>query len=107
MLYHLVVYVPADHAERVKNALFDAGAGRYEHYDRCSWECLGTGQFRPLEGSNPAIGHHGKVEKVEELKIETVCVKEKIKEVLTALKKNHPYEEPAYGIFEMKTLENF
>ena len=107
MLYQLIVYVPTTHAEELKQALFNAGAGDYEKYDQCSWETHGTGQFRPLEGSNPAIGRHNVVEKVEEVKIEMVCKREKIKEALDALKETHPYEEPAYGVITMKTLEDF
>jgi hypothetical protein len=107
MLYQLIVYVPATHAEAVKNALFDAGAGYYENYDRCCWESPGTGQFRALEGSNPAIGHHGIIEKVEEIKIETVCTESVIINVLKALKEAHPYEEPAYGVIGLKTIEDF
>jgi len=107
MLYQLIVYVPLTHAESLKTALFEAGAGKYNHYDRCSWESQGTGQFRPLEGSNPAIGKSNILEKVEEIKIETICAKETIRNVLTALKHAHPYEEPAYGVIELKTIEDF
>lgn len=107
MLYHLFVYVPIETAETVKEALFSAGAGKYEHYDQCCWEGEGTGQFRPLSGSNPAIGKQNSLEKVEEVKIEMICEGKKIKEVLHALKKSHPYEEPAYGVIEIKTLEDF
>lgn len=107
MLYQLIVYVPITHLEEFKDALFDAGAGQYAHYDRCSWECSGRGQFRPLNGSNPAIGTLGNVEYVEEVKIETVCRAEAIREVLIALKQTHPYEEPAYGVVELKTIEDF
>ncbi len=107
MLYQLIVYVPATHTEELKNALFHAGAGHYENYDLCSWETSGMGQFRPLKGSNPSVGTHGIVEKVEEVKIEMVCKREKIKEVLDALKVAHPYEEPAYGVITMKTMEDF
>ncbi len=107
MFYQLIVYVPANDAEKLKNALFDAGAGRYAHYDRCSWESRGIGQFRPLEGANPAIGTHDVVEKVEEIKIETVCTAENLRNVLEALKSAHPYEEPAYGVMEMKTIGDF
>lgn len=106
MLYQLIVYVPIHAAENLKIALFDAGAGKYENYDRCSWQTLGTGQFRPLSGSNPAIGTHGVIEYVEEIKIETICNAENIKDVLMALKKGHPYEEPAYGVIELKTIED-
>jgi len=107
MLYQIIVYVPTTHTEAIKNAIFDAGAGRYEQYDRCSWQTQGSGQFRGLEGSHPAIGIQGNLEYVEEMKIETVCVKENLKKVLIALKKAHPYEEPAYGVIELKTIEDF
>lgn len=107
MLYQIIVYVPAPDAEKLKNALFDAGAGHYEKYDRCSWESRGIGQFRPLQGSNPAIGTCGIIEQVEEIKIETICLPEKIAEVLSALTNSHPYEEPAYGVIELKTIEDF
>lgn len=107
MLYQLTVYVPLNSAENLKTALFDAGAGKYENYDRCSWQTQGTGQFRPLTRSNPAIGTHGVIEYVEEVKIETICKAENLKEVLIALKKVHPYEEPAYGVTELKTIEDF
>ncbi|MFY9143635.1 NGG1p interacting factor NIF3 [Sulfuricurvum sp.] len=107
MFYLLYVYVPILASENLKNALFDAGAGRYKYYDRCSWESIGTGQFRPLEGSNPSLGTLEALEKVEEIKIEMICTAEKIKEVLEKLKEVHPYEEPAYGVIEIKTLEDF
>ena len=107
MLYHLFVYVPINDAETLKDALFEAGAGHYEHYDNCSWQTQGIGQFRPKEGSNPFIGKHNNLEYIEEIKIEMICSREKIKEVLETLKKKHPYEEPAYGVIEIKTLIDF
>lgn len=107
MLYQLIVYVPVSDAERLKMALFHAGAGKYAHYDQCSWESEGIGQFRPLENANPYIGTIEQLERVTELKIETICTKEVLKKVLTALKENHPYEEPAYGVTELKTIEDF
>jgi hypothetical protein len=107
MLYHLFLYVPTQAAEKVKQALFNAGAGKYECYDQCCWEGSGMGQFRPLSGSNPYIGKQNTLEKVEEVKIEMICDPEKIKSVLQALKESHPYEEPAYGVIEIKTLEDF
>lgn len=107
MLYQLYVYVPISASENVKTALFAAGAGRYENYDHCSWESKGTGQFRPTEGSHPFLGTINTLEKVEEIKIEMICKAEKIKEVLKKLKEVHPYEEPAYGVIEFKTIEDF
>lgn len=107
MLCHLFVYVPVQDAEKVKQALFSAGAGQYEHYDQCCWEGRGIGQFRPLSGSNPSIGQQNRLEKVEEVKIEMICEAQKIKDVLRMLKESHPYEEPAYGVIEIKTLEDY
>ena len=100
-MYQLAFYVPTTHLEQVKTAIFEAGAGRYEDYDSCCWQTLGNGQFRPLVGSNPFIGEQGKVETVEEYKVETVCKDEDLQEVLNALKASHPYEEPAYSYFEI------
>lgn len=94
----LVVYVPESHAEELKAALFSKGAGRYANYDCCAWQVAGTGQFRPLDGSNPFIGSQGEIEKVPEMRIEMIVSDECIHEVIDELKKVHPYEEPAYTI---------
>ncbi len=101
-MIHLSFYVPVDAARIVKEAMFAAGAGRIGNYDFCSFEIKGLGQFRPLKGSNPAIGQLGELELVEELKIEMVCEDSKLEEVIAALKKTHPYETPAY--YAIKTL---
>ena len=100
-MYKIYFYVPESHLEKVKEALFIAGAGRIWNYDRCSWQCLGEGQFRPLTGSQPAIGQQGLVEHVAEYKVELVCSRENIQASITALKDSHPYEEPAYGVLEI------
>lgn len=107
MLYQIMVYVPVSNAKALKKALFEAGAGRYKNYDRCAWETLGTGQFRALDGANPSIGKIHQQEYVDELKIEMICKQEFLKEVIQALLNTHPYEEPAYGIIELKTIEDF
>ena len=96
----LTFYAPVESVEDVKNALFDAGAGRIGQYDRCSFESLGTGQFRPLEGSNPTIGKHGIVEKIIEARVEMVLVDHILKDVIEALKNSHPYETPAYDVIK-------
>jgi hypothetical protein len=92
----LEFYVPEDHAETVKNAVFAAGAGKIGGYDKCCWCAKGTGQFRPLAGSAPYIGAEGELETVAEIKIEMVCEDDKINDAVDALKKAHPYETPAY-----------
>jgi hypothetical protein len=90
----------------VKQAVFSAGAGRYDGYDSCSWETLGTGQFRPLSGSKPFIGQQDKIETVPEYRVETICEEKFIKPVLNALLEAHPYETPAYEVWSIETLAN-
>lgn len=101
-MYKLCFFVPVENAEKVKDAVFLTGAGRIGCYDQCSWESLGTGQFRPLSGSKPAIGQIDEIEKVQELKVELVCSDECIKQAVSALKQAHPYEEPAYEVFRLE-----
>ncbi len=98
----LEVYVPDTHAEDLKTALFAAGAGKIGNYDCCCWQNSGTGQFRPLEGSNAFSGEQGKLEKVAEEKIELLCSEDKITEIIAALKKAHPYETPAFQYWTVK-----
>ena len=100
-MYKICFYVPESHVEPVKEALFSAGAGRIGHYDKCSWQCLGEGQFRPLAGSQPAIGQHKVVESVAEYKVELVCADAHINVAIAALKAAHPYEEPAFDVMKM------
>ena len=92
--YKLEFYVPADYAEKVKAAVFAAGAGRIGNYDCCCWETAGTGQFRPLPGSQPFIGGNGQLEHVGEIKVEMVCGVDYIDQVVAALRQAHPYETP-------------
>ena len=108
-MYRLSFYVPETHLEQVKDAVFAAGAGRYENYDRCSWQTLGMGQFRPTAGARPFVGSLGTDERVPEAKVEMVCSSECIVPAVEALLASHPYEEPAYGaypIMVLKDLEN-
>lgn len=96
----LVVFIPSDNKERLKQALFAAGAGNYDGYDQCCFEMEGTGQFRPLVGSNPSIGKKNQVEHVKETRIEVLVNEDKINQVVKSLKENHPYEVPAYYIYK-------
>jgi len=96
-MYQLTVYIPETHLDQVKSALFEAGAGRYQHYDSCAWQTKGEGQFRPLKGSTPHLGQQDTIEKVSEYKVEMICEANNLKNLLAALKKTHPYEEPAYS----------
>jgi len=95
-MYLLGVYVPLSAAEKLKEALFAAGAGNFGSYDCCCWETRGKGQFRPLSGSHPTLGEEGKVEQVEEIKIEMIVTADKKDAVTKVLKQVHPYEVPAY-----------
>ena len=103
-MYKLVFYVPEAHLESVKRSVFAAGAGRIGHYEHCSWQCLGEGQFKPCEGSQPFIGSHGELEKVSEYRVEMVCDDILIHEVVAALKRAHPYEQPAYDVWRLAEL---
>ena len=90
------VYVPETHAEAVKQAMFEAGAGRIGNYDCCCFQTVGRGQFRPLDGASPYLGSAGQVEHVTEWKLEMIFPEEKLREVISALRRAHPYETPAF-----------
>ena len=99
--YYIFFYVPKEHCEVVKEAMFQAGAGKMGDYDSCAWQTEGVGQFRPNDGSSPFIGELGKVERVEEYKVEIYCQERFLKDAIKALKEAHPYEEVAYGVFKV------
>ncbi|MDC1529637.1 YqfO family protein [Gammaproteobacteria bacterium] len=103
-MYKLCFFVPESHLESVKEALFDVGAGAVGDYDSCCWQSLGTGQFRGLEASTPFLGKKGQVEQVAEYKVEMVIKDQIIKLVIDALKKAHPYEEPAYDVIKLESF---
>ena len=96
----LVVFVPLTHLEKVRSAVFSAGAGKIgNHYDQCSFYSVGTGTFRPRKGSKPHLGKIGNLARVKEARLETIIPKKSIIKVLKALKKAHPYEIPAYDLY--------
>jgi hypothetical protein len=101
-MYNFVFYVPESHLDQVKEAVFAAGAGHIGDYDYCAWQTLGTGQFRAKPGADPYIGEVGKLEKVAEYKVEMVCKKDKINDVVKALKQAHPYETPAFHYWALQ-----
>ena len=100
-MYQITFYVPESDFKKVTTAMFEAGAGHIGDYDSCCWYTLGTGQFRPLAGSNPHVGEQGKIEQVEELKVELVCDDGDVEAVIAALKLAHPYETPAYQAIKL------
>ncbi len=99
--YKLVTFVPEKDLQRVADALFDAGAGRIGNYTRCSFQSPGTGTFHGEEGTNPTVGQSGKLERATEVKVETVMPIARMTEVLAALRKAHPYEEPAFDLVQL------
>jgi len=105
--YKLVVFVPVESAAKVSNAVFAAGAGAIGNYSHCGFGVEGTGSFKPLEGSRPAIGKKGKVEKVKEIRFETIVPAEKLNAVITAMKEAHPYEMPAFDIIKLYGEDKF
>ncbi len=101
-LYKLIVYVPINDVERLQWAMWDAGAGAIGSYDQASFRVRGQGTFRPLEGANPTIGHIGKLETVDEWRLEVIVPESKREAVLQAMKEAHPYEEVAHDIYKFR-----
>jgi dinuclear metal center YbgI/SA1388 family protein len=97
----LVTFVPEKDFQSVSEALFAAGAGRIGNYTHCSFRSPGTGTFFGEENTNPTIGRSGRLEEAPELRIETVVPISKVHDVVTALRKSHPYEEPAFDLQQL------
>jgi dinuclear metal center YbgI/SA1388 family protein len=99
--YKLVTFVPENEIDKVSQALFDAGAGRIGNYSACSFRNNGTGTFFGEEGTNPAVGQSGRLERTPEVRLETVVAISKVMAVIEALRKSHPYEEPAFDLNQL------
>lgn len=97
----LVVFVPESHADIVRKAMSDAGAGKIGNYDSCSFTIKGEGRWRPLEGANPYSGTVGKLYSETEDRIECVCAKENLDQVIQAIKGSHPYESVGIDIYPL------
>lgn len=102
-MYLLYFYAPESHVEQIKLALFRAGAGNIGHYECCCWQTKGLGQFKGKEPSRPFIGKKGLIEQCEEYRVEMVFRDELKTTVISALKKTHPYETPAFGIIKLES----
>jgi dinuclear metal center YbgI/SA1388 family protein len=100
----LVVYVPVDEQEALLDVLAAAGAGQIGDYDRCAWSTTGTGTFRPLPGADPTLGEVGRIERVQEARLEVVLPRERRARVLRAMLDAHSYEEPAYDLLELAAV---
>lgn len=97
----VVTFVPRDKADVVRNALASAGAGIIGGYEVCSFATPGRGTFLPGEGTRPSIGEAGKLEEVEELRLEMVCSKRALPLALETMRRFHPYEEPAIDVYDL------
>jgi hypothetical protein len=97
----LVVFVPREALDAVREAVFAAGAGRIGDYENCSWYTAGTGTFLGGEGTSPTVGERGREERVAELRLETIFPEERHDDVVEALRNAHPYEEPAFDIYPL------
>lgn len=103
-LYKIVVFVPKGHEEKVADGLAEAGAGHIGNYSHCSFRIEGTGTFKPQEGTNPFIGKQGELEKVEEIRLETIVPQSRLAQSIEKMTAAHPYEEVAYDIFPLNNL---
>jgi dinuclear metal center YbgI/SA1388 family protein len=101
-LKKIVVFVPEDHHKKVLHAMCEAGAGWIGNYSHCTFNLRGTGTFLPGEGTDPYIGQQGKLEEVEEVRLETIIPESAQSRVVQAMLKAHPYEEVAYDIYPLE-----
>lgn len=97
----IVTFVPLSHADAVRDALGNAGAGQIGEYSFCSFTSIGKGRFVPSEAAKPHIGAPGKPEIADEERIEVVCDKKHAKAVISAMRAAHPYEEVAFDIYPL------
>ena len=100
----IVIFVPGSHADVVRETMGKAGAGKIGNYTHCSFSSKGIGQFKPEEGARPHIGEVGKFESVEEERIEAICERSLVAEVIKAIKEVHPYEEVAVDIYPLEEI---
>jgi dinuclear metal center YbgI/SA1388 family protein len=101
-LKKIVVFIPEDHHMKVLNAMCEAGAGWIGDYSHCTFNLRGTGTFLPGEGTDPYIGQQGKLEQVEEVRLETIVPESIQSRVVEAMIQAHPYEEVAYDIYPLE-----
>lgn len=107
LLKKLVTFVPATHLENVRESLFNVGAGNIGNYDNCSFVLEGIGSFRGNENTNPFIGEKGKLSLEKESRLELIFESINERQIISALKTNHPYEEVAFDIYQLEnTYQN-
>lgn len=103
----IVVTIPVENVEEVRDAICEAGAGIIGNYTHCSMSTKCVGTFKPNDKANPYIGENNKMEFVEEEKLEVVCDVDNVKDVISKLREVHPYEEPAIDIIPLLDEESF
>lgn len=101
----VIVITPKDSTDQLIEAMSNSGAGIIGNYSHCAFIIEGTGNWKSEQGSNPIIGKVGKISREIENKIEMVCPENKVKEVITAIKKCHPYETPAIEIYQLLDIK--
>jgi hypothetical protein len=99
--YKIVVFVPPAHAEKIANAMASSGAGVIGKYRECSFRLHGIGTFMGGKGTKPYLGKKGKLEAVNEIRLEMICTPRVLNNVITEMLKVHPYDEPAYDIYRV------
>lgn len=104
-LVKLVLFVPEDHADAVRQALGEAGAGTVGDYTFCSFSIKGIGRFKPGKDADPHTGTQGKMEMADEERIEIACDKEQVLDIIKVIRKVHPYESTVIDIYPMLALE--
>ena len=100
----IVVFVPELHADDVREAMGKAGARKIGNYSFCTFSTKGIGRFKPEQGAHSYSGKVGKFDEVAEEKIETICPREKLEDVIDAIKSVHPYEEVALDVYPLENM---
>lgn len=103
-LVKIVVFVPEEKADDVRKALGEAGAGQIGEYSFCSFSLKGVARFKPGQNADPHIGSSGKLEEVNEERIEVACEKNQANEIIKVIRAVHPYEEIVIDIYPMLQL---
>jgi len=100
--FKFVTFAPADYEERIRNSMCLAGGGQWKDYSCCTFKTDGKGTFKPGESSNPFIGERGELSFAEEVKLECIVPSEKLSGLIESVLKAHPYEEPAYDVYQLE-----
>jgi len=100
--FKVVTFIPSTSLKNISEAIFTAGGGIIGEYENCSFRSSGEGTFKGSAKSNPHVGKKNYLEKVDEIRLEVLVDSWKLNRVISAIKKNHPYEEPAYDVYPLK-----